>query len=109
VEPGEVAAHLDAVRVVPAHRPRRQQQAAHPRQLRRSPRRGLAFGRREWGELRGESLGVLGGVIPEVVAGIGRHREVLHPPHRRDEPAETRARAGGAVFRETAVMVVIGI
>jgi hypothetical protein len=44
VEPAEMAAHLHAVGVESAHRPRRQQQAAHSRQLRRTAGRTLAFG-----------------------------------------------------------------
>ena len=36
-----------------------------------------------------------------VVAGVGGHGQVLQPAHRRDEPAETRAGAGRAVFRES--------
>ena len=109
VEPGEVATHLHTVGIEPAHRPRRQQQAAHPRQLRRSARRSLALGSLKRRQLRGQSFGVPGGVVPDVIAGVRGHRQILQPPHGCDESTETRPRAGCAVFREAAVMVVIGI
>src|SRR5205807_4242962 len=43
MEPAEVASHLDNVGVESAHRPWRQQQTAHSRQLRRSAGRTLPF------------------------------------------------------------------
>src|SRR6202453_4189419 len=47
--------------------------------------------------------------VPDVAIGVGGHGEVLQAPHCGNEPAESRAGGGRAVFRKTAVMLVVGV
>ena len=56
-----------------------------------------------------ELLGQLGGLVPGAGIGVGRHRQILDPPHGGQEPAETRTGLGRFESGEAAVPVVVGV
>src|SRR6185437_1144110 len=50
-----------------------------------------------------------GNLIPGAAVGVRRHRQILRPSHRGEEPRKTRTGLCGFEIREPTVFVVIGI
>ena len=109
MEPAELHAELDAVVGELRDVIRRHQQAAGAGKAGHPVGRTHSLGRLERSQECREFFGPVGGGHPGVAVGIGRHREVLHPADRLEEPAETRTRIRGLELRETAVPVVLRV
>jgi hypothetical protein len=109
VEAAEPNRQRHAVGVELGHVIRRHQQAARAGQCRYAVGWSHTLGGLERSEQLNEFVDSGGSLDPRVAVGIGRHRQVLELPHRREERAEARTGIGRFEYRETAVLLVLQV